>query len=443
MISSHGGAARQPLTRRVLKWLYPGMNVKRWLLLIVLGATLVSLGVAAWLDAPGLSFGLLQIVARHAPAVADVFVEHRIVGLLLGVLGVAGILFGVNQIVRSIGAAVIPEDRELVDVIFEKRHLEHGPRVTAIGGGTGLASLLRGLKTRTGNLTAVVTVADDGGSSGRLRETGMLPPGDIRNCIAAMSTVEPLVTQLFQHRFSGRGELDGHSFGNLFIAAMEDVTGDFVTAVRETSKVLAIRGEVLPATLSQVTLGARLQDGTSVRGQVNVNKAPAPIVSAFLEPHAPPALDEAVEAILHADLVVLGPGSLYSSIVPNLLVPGIADAVRRTRAVKVYICNIMTQPNETLGYRASDHVRALTQALGGQCLDFVLLNGTPPSRPSLERYEDKGAAFVEPDVAAVEALGPRVILDDFISEQSYVRHHSPRLAERLFRLIEEGARATR
>ncbi|MGE5530045.1 MAG: gluconeogenesis factor YvcK family protein [Patescibacteria group bacterium] len=312
----------------------------------------------------------------------------------------------------------------------------HGPRIVVIGGGTGLGTIIRGLKDVTDNLTAIVTVADDGGSSGRLRqEFGILPPGDIRNCIIAMADLEPLMEQLLQYRFNSGSGLAGHNFGNLFLTAMTGITGDFELAVKELSKVLAVRGQVLPATLEDVSLRALMKDGTEVRGESSLRGENAGIERIFLDPGDCKPVPEALAAIAEADLIVMGPGSLYTSVIPNLLVREIGEAVRRASGLRVYVCNAMTEPGETTGYAASDHVRALLAHGGEGLLDLVLVN-TEPIPPELEKaYAQEGAAPVEADTDAIAALGVAPLSDSLIVKQGLVRHDAAKLSRILLGLL--------
>jgi uncharacterized cofD-like protein len=307
----------------------------------------------------------------------------------------------------------------------------------AIGGGTGLPNLLAGLKGYTDKLTAVVTVADDGGSSGRLRkDLNMLPPGDLRNCLVALAETEPLMARLFQHRFARQGSLNGHSFGNLFIAALTEVTGDFAEALRASSKVLAVSGQVLPVTLDNVVLGARLSDGRRIQGESRISAAHGQVAQLEIQPADARPNPEVLQAIAHADAVILGPGSLYTSILPNLLVPGVAKAVARSGALKVLVCNVMTQPGETDGFAVSAHVRALKTQTGLDLVDYVLANTEEPAQEVAQRYAAKGQYPVAVDSDAVEALGVRLSPARLLeTRDGLVRHHPGRLARRLIRLI--------
>ncbi len=305
-----------------------------------------------------------------------------------------------------------------------------GPKIVVVGGGTGLGTILRGLKELTYNLTAIVTVADDGGSSGRLRqEFGILPPGDIRNCLVAMADIEPLMERLMQYRFAGNSNLAGHSFGNLFLTVMTDITGDFEQAIRESSKVLAVRGQVLPATLENVTLKAVMADGSIVSGESAITASELAIDKVFLEPPQIKPLREAINAINEADLIILGPGSLYTSIIPNLLVEEIAETIRNAAATKLYICNAMTQPGETDHYTASDHVAAIINHAGQGLIDVAVLNTEEIPQAILDRYAEEGAAPVLADFEKVKALGVAPFGFDVITKTNVIRHDAGKLAQ--------------
>ncbi len=433
-----GGLARDRL-RAWIRWLEPGLGVKRWVALIAAGVFLVSTGVALIVNVKLLGF--LELAVIRAIEVAYALTGHAIspmvggIGLL--VLGVFVIMYGLRETIRSIVGVFLPRgDPRLVEMIVQQRQLQRGPKIVVLGGGTGLGTLLRGLKKISTNLTAIVTVFDDGGSSGRLRrEQGILPPGDIRNCLVALAEAEPLLTHLFEHRFKG-GDLDGHSFGNLFIASMVQVAGDLETALKECSKVLAIRGRVLPTTLQDVTLCAEFTDGTVVEGESAITGAGKTIRRVYLKPARVPALADVLEAIGEADLIVLGPGSLYTSVIPNLLVDGVVDALRRAPGLKVYVCNVMTQHGETRGFRASDHVRVLLEQGGRGLFDHVLVNTRRPRNQALlARYSQEGAEPVESDVDAIRALGLRVVPEDLISEEELVRHDPRKIGVVLVQLL--------
>jgi uncharacterized cofD-like protein len=310
------------------------------------------------------------------------------------------------------------------------------PNIVSIGGGSGLSALLRGLKSGPGRLSVIVTVTDDGGSSGRLREElGALPPGDIRNCMIALSEDENLMARLFRVRFNTKGELDGHSFGNLFLAAMAEVTGDFAEAVRLTSEVLAIKGVIYPSTNSLVTLRANMEGGEWIEGETRITGARRRIQRIELNPsHAEP-LKDALEAIASADIVTIGPGSLYTSLIPNLLVQKMADAIEQSGATRIYIQNIMTQPGETEGFSAADHVQVLMDHCSGRLLfPHALLNTAAPSRQLIEKYRADGAAPVELDLARLAALGIEPLECDLLAEDGVVRHDPDRLATAVYRM---------
>ncbi|WP_445488086.1 gluconeogenesis factor YvcK family protein [Niallia sp. 03133] len=315
------------------------------------------------------------------------------------------------------------------------------PRIVIIGGGTGLSVLLRGLKKYPVDITAIVTVADDGGSSGRLRDELNIPaPGDIRNVLAAMSDVEPLIEEMFQHRFSSSNELAGHSLGNLIIAAMTSITGNFTYAIQEMSKVLNVRGKVLPATSHSVVLNALMEDGTVVTGESSIPESEKKIKEVFLTPKNSTPLPEALQAIRHADLIVIGPGSLYTSILPNLIVPEIGEEIVKASAKKVYVCNIMTQAGETSNYSASDHVRAIYHHMEKPFIDTILVNRENIPEDIQERYNEERAKPVNFDTDQLEHLGLNIICGDIISlEDDVIRHNTVEVAKILYSLINERA----
>ncbi|MBM4417374.1 MAG: YvcK family protein [Chloroflexi bacterium] len=357
--------------RAHVKWLAPGLHVKRWLVLLVFGVTFVSLGIAYLMT----HYYRTQPFPEEVYFVTLQFIDRAFRGAVFLLLGGAISAFALVQLARSLVSPFVSRDRAIVDRIREHRHLSRGPRIVAIGGGHGLSTLLRGLKQHTQNLTAVVTVTDDGGSSGRLRrDLGVLPPGDIRMCLVALADAEPLMTRLFQYRFERGDGLEGHSFGNLFLAAMNEITGNFERAVRESSRVLAVRGQILPSTLEDIDIGAEYCDGEIVVGESQLPLLRKAIRRLFLRPADPPAYPEAIKAILEADLIVIGPGSLYTSILPNLLVQGISDAVRKSMAMRIYICNVATQRGETDDYGVFEHIQAIEGHCGPGLFDHVLVN---------------------------------------------------------------------
>jgi uncharacterized cofD-like protein len=319
-------------------------------------------------------------------------------------------------------------------------------RIVALGGGTGLSALLRGLKEHVArrndatftkqrpisDIAAIVTVTDDGGSSGRLRrENRMLPPGDIRNCMVALSKDEALLSRLFQYRFhAGRG-LRGHNFGNLFLTALTHVTGDFAEAVRVSGKVLAIRGRIFPSTVSNVNLIATLANGKRVRGETKISRTRSPIVKLELDPRRVKPLPKAVEAIQEADLILMGPGSLFTSVIPNLLIPEIARAIARSKSPRVYIANLMTQPGETTNFALSEHIRAIDAHVGKHVIDYVVANRKTVSPEVASRYHAQGAEQVEVDRDKISRMKVKLLLDNLLEEHGVIRHNSPRLADLL------------
>jgi uncharacterized cofD-like protein len=354
--------------------------------------------------------------------------------LLLLASGVFLLYLSVFRLNRTLLAPFTRSGKPVVEAVAEHRRLGRGPKVVALGGGTGLSTLLRGMKHRTGNLTAIVTVADDGGSSGKLRRTlGLPPPGDVRNCLAALSDDEDLLTQLFQYRFGTDGALEGHSFGNLLIAALAGVSGSFERGVIEAGRVLAIRGRVLPATLNDVSLIADKSHAVDeqafrIEGESRIPEVPGLVRRVHIEPNDVPAYPEAIRAILAADLIVVGPGSLYTSLLPNLLVPEIADAIRASRAFKVFVCNIATQSGETDGYDCAGHLRAVEEHTGSGLIDLMLVHQCPatsvPAGAAPVRISDNG-------------LDVPLAIEDIADPHRPGQHDSQRLAEALIRLLEE------
>ena len=361
-------------------WFLPGLGIKRWMLVTLAGITFLGVGLAILLldfyRAEYTNQTFLDILSY----VSLRFLPRIIRVLIFGGIGVGVTVFGIWGLNRALLRPFVQPGRNVVDQLAEYNRRSRGPRVVAIGGGHGLATLLRGIKNYTRNLTAVVTVADDGGSSGRLRESlGILPPGDIRNCLAALSNDEAMLTQLFQYRFSGEPGLDGHSFGNLFITALSDITGSFEEAVAESGRVLSVSGRVLPSTLHNVKLIADIQlpdvvNEIRVEGESNIPEAAGRVRRVWLEPNNAPAFPPALKAILNADLIVIGPGSLYTSLLPNLLVRDLLSAIQSSRAIKIFVCNVATQTGETDEYSCYDHVRALEEHIGEDLFDVVLCN---------------------------------------------------------------------
>ncbi|MEP0911090.1 YvcK family protein [Leptolyngbya sp. ST-U4] len=420
-----------------VKWLAPGLFVKRWLLISASGLVFVVLGLAIWSSLTPVYY-LIELT-RDSLRIITTLIPNYISGPLVIIGGMLLVLWGQSRSFNAITEVLMPEgNEELVDRLMNHRRLNRGPKIVVVGGGTGLSTLLRGLKAYSANITAIVTVADDGGSSGRLRrEIGVLPPGDIRNCLAALADEEKLLTELFQYRFQAGDGLSGHSFGNLFLTAMSEVTGgNLERAIAAISQVLAVRGQVLPATLTDMRLWAEMADGRLIEGESNIPEAGGKIVRIGCTPANPPALPKAIQAIQEADYVIIGPGSLYTSIAPNLLVPKIAQSIARSKALRIYVCNIMTQPGETDGFTVSDHIRTIDQVAGALLFDAVLVQRQSPSAGSLIKYAQEQSHPVYFDREAVMQLGRRAIVANVMDEDEQtglVRHDPDRLARILLR----------
>jgi uncharacterized cofD-like protein len=421
--------------RRILRWFKPGLGIKRWFLVVLSGITLLGVGFAMLLldlyRTESANESLLMVLSyaslRFLPRVLRV--------IIFGGLGIGLVIYGIWQLNRSILRPFMRPGRAVVDQIADYRRRERGPRVVAIGGGHGLASLLRGLKELTRNLTAIVTVADDGGSSGRLRDSfGILPPGDIRNCLAALSDDEAMLTQLFHYRFSGSPELDGHSFGNLFITALADISGSFEQAVVESGRVLSVHGQVLPSTLHDVKLVADKQiphtvNEVRVQGESRIPQMAGRVRRVWLDPNNAPAFPPVIKAILNAELIVIGPGSLYTSVLPNLLVEDVLAAIHASQALKIFVCNIATQAGETDSYTCYDHVSALDQHLGADLFDILLCNDIHTGDLG------SGSEWVRADERSLN--DSRVYYANLIDENQPWRHNSDKLAQTLMNLFYE------
>ncbi len=419
------------------RWLRPGLGVKRWLFVMMVGITLISLSIAVVIID-------LYRTDSSDPAVLTVlsyaslrFLPRILRAMIFGGIGVLFISYGMYKLNRSLLRPFLRPGSDVVNTLADFQRRNRGPRVVAIGGGHGLASLLRGLKAHTRNLTAVVTVADDGGSSGKLRETfGILPPGDIRNCLAALSNDEAMLTQLFQYRFSGSPDLEGHSFGNLFITALADITGSFESAVVESGRVLSVNGRVLPSTLHDVKLVASMElphvlHEVRVEGESKIPAMAGRVRRVWLEPDDAPVFPPVINALLSADVIVVGPGSLYTSLLPNLLVPDLLSSIRASGAVKIYVCNIATQEGETDAFTASDHIRALESHVGGDVFDVILCNvnygGALNSTSVWVRADDELLA------------DERTYTADLADDSHPWRHDSDKLAQTIMSLFNERA----
>lgn len=410
------------------------IRARRWVAFLFLGLIMMCLGFV---------FAALATIVLAPASVETVRSFHP---LALGFTALSAFLISSFWLYKGFRTAFrILDSRDyglasrLREFVFRRGSIsEKNLSMVALGGGTGLSSLLKGLKELPVDLTAIVTVTDDGGSSGRLRkELQILPPGDIRNCLVALSRSESLLSKLFQYRFGEGGEIEGHSFGNLFIAAMTGVIGDFGNAVREASSILAIKGHVIPVTTDNVQLSARFDDDSEVIGESLISGTGKRITSISLSPERPLANPEALSAIDDANMIVLGPGSLYTSVIPNLLVPGVAERINKCRARVVYICNVMTQPGETDSFNAFDHVHAILEKTPLERIDIVVVNSRRAAKPILARYENKNQFWVPPTVKRIEDLGIRVVATDLLLESDLLRHNSNLLAAILIGLINE------
>lgn len=429
------------MKRRTIRlWLRPGMLIKRYIALFMLGIILTSLAMAMAAAQIYREYSFPDRLSPLIEAVTLQFIGHpwREIILLGGgilVLGY-GILKLSNALIRPLLAAD-ETGRNFAEIVNEHRFGPAQPEynVVAIGGGTGLSALLRGLKRENVNITAIVTVADDGGSTGRIRDVYNMPaPGDIRNCLVSLADAESMMSQLFAYRFDGeKSELSGHAFGNLFITAMTQVTGSFEEAVIESARVLNVRGRVLPSTVENVTLCADLVDGTSVRGESTISHEAAAIKRVFLDPAAPSAYSPALAAIINADLIVLGPGSLYTSVVPNLLVDGICEAITWSQASTVYVCNVATQVGETDHFGYKDHIREIINYLGEGELDFALVNSNPAAASAIRPEESVEA--VAYDGAETVFGQTRIIARDVVNDRNPLRHDPDKLPAALMEII--------
>lgn len=412
-------------------WLLPGLQVKRWFAMIFFGSLLILFGTMIIFNMRPVYFTMELI--RHIAARANT----GVIGALVVAFGAFIFFKGWQKTNLSIMGLNGEKDKDtILEALYRRRKLNRGPKIVAIGGGTGLSMLLKGIKKITNNVTAIVTVGDDGGSSGRLREEmGVLPPGDIRNCIAALADDEDLVTKLFQYRFKTGEGLEGHSFGNLFLTALVSITGDMVRAVKESSNVLSIRGRVLPSTLDDMKLVAEMEDGRIIRGESNIPEAKGKVKRLFTDPENCRPLEDAIQAIKDADLIILGPGSLYTSVIPNLLIKEISQEIaNNTAAKKIYVCNIMTQPGETDNYSVSNHVNTIIEHAGGQkIMDAVLINDSLPDNLAL-KYKAANSFPVKLDADNVKKSKVKIVSKKLIEEskEGLVRHSSNRVARAIY-----------
>lgn len=416
---------------KIMDWFRPGIRIKRWILVGMLGIACISFG---------LSFMVREIY---------VSLMERALSIFLILSGCIFILISTRYVVRTFFHAITNsgfkmslDSNRLSNLLYEKRILIKGPKIVAIGGGTGLSTMLRGLKAYSSNITAVVTVADDGGGSGVLRQDlGMLPPGDIRNCILALADTEPILEQLLQYRFQD-GMLKGQNFGNLFLAAMDGISSSFEEAVHKMSDVLAVTGRVLPVTLEDVKLCAELENGSIICGESRISKHDSfnegRIKKVFLDPKTSKPLQEVLDAIAEADVVLLGPGSLYTSIIPNLLVDGVCDSLKNSNAIKIYVCNVMTQPGETDGYSVYKHITAIEEHSYNGIINFCIANSADIPDDLKVKYLNDGAETVKIERDIISSVGIRLIEGDYISiKNSYIRHDPQKLAETIIDLVAE------
>lgn len=431
---------------RLRKLLAPTAGFRRSVLVTLLGLASFLVGTALSFRAvllpvlDILSRESTNLVGRFVPPESREMATHLLGGAFL-LLGFYLMFLGARLALRHLIATLNPKMRSpMAEVYWRRQQRDQGPNIVALGGGTGLSTLLRGLKQHSSNITAIVTVTDDGGSSGRLsQDYGILPPGDIRNCLVALADAESTMLELFQYRFRGAAAADGlrdHAFGNLLIAAMCEISGgDFEEAVRQTSRVLNIRGRVLPSTLIHVVLRGEMEDGSVLEGETTIANSPLRIRRISLCPADARPLDEVVQAIELADAILIGPGSVYTSVIPNLLVRGIPEALRRSKAKKVYICNVMTQKGETDSFSASDHLKAIEAHLPRRVFDYVLVNTGIPSLELLNKYRKAGSVLVEADTDRIKSMGYRPVAGSFISQTDVVRHDAGLLAEAVMRLL--------
>ena len=416
---------------KFVEWLRPGIKVKRWILLGIMGFLLLLLGF--------MEFVRNRFYNTYYVAF---FVFLMISGCIVLYIAVTQGLKAVMTLVNKGYLNISLDSRKLENLIYEKRLLVKGPKVVAIGGGTGLSNMLRGIKYYTSNITAIVTVADDGGGSGVLREDlGMLAPGDIRNCILALADTEPLMEELLQYRFK-EGRLKEQSFGNLFLAAMDGISSNFEEAVQKMSSVLAVIGKVLPVTLDNIVLKAKLKDGSVVEGESNIPRAAllsgSPIEKVFIEPKNAKALKEAIAAIKEADAIILGPGSLYTSVIPNLLIKDISNAINKSRGVKIYVSNMMTQPGETDGYSVAEHIEAINRHAGSKVVDYVVVNTGKIEGEIQTRYEEGTSSSVKIDYNKLRAMNVHVVEGDFVNiKNGFLRHDPEKLSSIIIETIME------
>jgi uncharacterized cofD-like protein len=410
---------------KIIKWFYPGLRIKRWVLLLLIGVSLILLSSPHVFKNEHLLF--------------------RVIYTFLFAVGVIALISGISYLIRSFFEAIYPErSKELIDIIYEKRFLSKGPKMVAVGGGTGLSTVLEGLKEYTSNITAIVTVADEGGSSGRLREEfGILPPGDIRNCLVSLAEAPQLMRDLFQYRFTEGNGIKGHSFGNLFITAMTQITGSFKDAVKESSIVLAIKGRVLPSSLDKIQLKAEYSDGTEKIGEDKIPDDEKAIRRICLLPQDAKSNPEAVEAIRSADIIILGPGSLFTSIIPNLLMKEISNEIAARDVMKLYVSNVMTQHGETDGFTAADHLKMLVDHGGKDVVNCCLVSSGRLQYRLLVKYAEERSFPVVFDRERIKGMNISIFEADVISKSNYLRHDSQRVAKEVINIYNHSKKEWR
>lgn len=398
---------------KIIKWFYPGLRIKRWVILLFL------------------SFFLLVLSAIRL--VHDTNLILKIFDSLLFVFSFIGFVAGMRFLIKSFFEVIYPgKNKEIIDIIYEKRFLSKGPKIVAIGGGTGLSTILEGLKEYTANITAIVAVADEGGSSGRLREEfGILPPGDIRNCLVSLAEAPQLMRDLFQYRFKEGDGIKGHSFGNLFITAMTQVTGSFKDAVKESSIVLAIRGKVLPSSLDKMRLKAEYSDGTTKEGEDKIPREEKAIRRIYLIPQDAKPNPEVIEAIREAEIIVFGPGSLFTSIIPNLLIEQVKEEIVKRDVMKLYLCNVMTQHGETDGFTAFDHLERIISHTNRDIVNCCLVNSGRLKHNLLIKYAQEKSFPVIFDRERFKRKGILIFEGDVVSKSNYLRHNSQNTAKEI------------
>lgn len=410
---------------KIIKWFYPGLQIKRWISLLLMGLFLILTSSA-------------HLFSRIYSG--QFYVLLKMIYTFFFVIGIGTFVMGMAFLIKSLFEAIYPhKDKDLIDIIYEKRFLAKGPKIVAIGGGTGLSTILEGLKEYTTNITAVVAVADEGGSSGRLREEfGILPPGDIRNCLVSLAEAPQLMRDLFQYRFTEGNGIKGHSFGNLFITALAGVTGSFEEAIEESSRVLAIRGRAIPSSLDKIRLKAQYVDGTMKEGEDKIPDGEKLIEKISLIPSDAHSNPEAIEAIREADVIIIGPGSLYTSIIPNLLMREICEEVAKKEVMKIYICNVMSQRGETDGFTAADHLQTLIAHTNSRVVNCCLVNAGRLEYKLLLKYAQEKSFPVIVDREEIRKMGLLVFEADVVSRDNYLRHDYKKVAKEVMNIYQYG-----